>query len=171
MKKQPPQQTPSAEHPGEASRAAASWRHFTAACITSLASKASHVVSDLSYRAPGSVFRKIIVDLCHRSFYCIHHLKDKNRNDSGDHLPEALLDDMHLNSNTEQRFSVPHRTPGTCSCHDCWLAGGGTLLASSGWRPSMSSIHDIQKAGPKAKNYLAQNVTSAKEEKIQYKPG
>lgn len=35
------------------------------------------VVSDLSYRAPSSVFRKVVIDFCHRSFDCIHHLKIK----------------------------------------------------------------------------------------------
>lgn len=94
----PSHQPQSAEHHGETCREAASWPPLTAAHKTLLASQELCVIADLGYRASRSVFRKIVVDLCHRSFDRIHHLKDRNRNNSGDHLPEAFQEDIHLKS-------------------------------------------------------------------------
>lgn len=116
-KKRPSQQTQSAERPGGTSREAASRHHFTAARITFLANKEC-VISDLGYCAPSSVFRKIVVDFCHRSFYCIHHLKDKNRNNSGDRFPEAFLDEIHLKP-TQYKAVVLNRGQ-FCPSQDIW---------------------------------------------------
>lgn len=170
MKKYPPQQPQWARHPGGTSREAASWHHFTAAHKTFLARKELCVISDLGYCASGSVFRKIVVYLCHRSFYCIHHLKDKNRNNSGDCFPEAFRGDRHLKSTSHKAAGVLNRgllCPSQDIWHLWWLwrRGGGGGTASTGWMPRMTKHLAGHSTAPTTKTSPAQDVTSAEAEK------
>lgn len=140
---------------GAGAGAGRAWRSFLptpshSSPQNTLSKQNERVVSDLGYCASSSVFRKIVIYFCHRSFYCIHHLKDKNRNNPADRFSEAFLENIHLNSRCIKAV-VPH--------------GEGR-----GGEGHVTGIEWVHRTAPTTKNYSAQIVTGAEAEKPRYKP-